>query len=195
MGGSGSGRRWYSKQTTSDYHQVDVRRWQRDGFLVAGRSFACRWGNVVVVAASTTRGEPDQVSLCSWHGGSTYSIRLAWTSCNYGGSRAWFICPRSCGRRVAILYGDGPFACRHCRQLAYDSQHDSGWRRSVRRARAARIRLGGSASLTEPLPERPKGMHRRTYGRLYIEAARHEGVFLVGAASLLTSIRRQIRRF
>jgi hypothetical protein len=196
MGGCGSGRRSYSKATTSDYHQVDVRRWQREGFLMAGRFFACRWGNIEVVAASTARGEPDRVSLCSWQDRSTYSVRLAWTPCNYGGSRAWFICPaRDCGRRVAILYGDGPFACRHCRQLAYDSQQDSGWRRSINQARLARMKLGGSANLTEPLPERPKGMHWRTYSRLYIRAAGREQAFLAGTLSTLTSLEQQISRF
>ena len=195
MGGSGSGRCSYSKATTSDYHQVDVRRWQRDGFLVAGRSFACRWGNIEVVTASTARGEPDRVSLCSWQDRSTYSVRLAWTPCNYGGSRAWFICPaRNCGRRVAILYGDGPFACRHCRQLAYDSQHDSGWHRSVRRARAIRMKLGGSLSLADPFPEKPKGMHQRTYSRLYRKAAGQEQVFIDGTFSLLASLKRQLSR-
>ena len=192
MGGSGSGRRWYSKATTSDYHYLDLRRWQRDGFLVPGRSFVCLWGNVEMGPSSTVRAEPSTVILRSKQG-FTYSVRLEWTPCNYGGSRAWFICPgRDCRRRVAILYWDGCFACRHCRQLAYDSQHDSGWRRSLRRARAARLKLGGSDDLTEPLPERPKGMHRRTYSRRYIEAARHDGFFLSGTERLLTSLRRQM---
>jgi hypothetical protein len=120
-----------------------------------------------VVAPSTVRAEADRVILRSWQGGSTYSLRLAWTSCNYGGSRVWFICPaRDCGRRVAILYWDVHFACRHCRDLAYDSQHDSGWRRSVRQARAIRMKLGGSLSLADPFPEKPNGMHWRTYYRL-----------------------------
>lgn len=195
MGGSGSGRRWYSKATTFEYYQLDVRRWQRDGLLVAGRSFVCQWGNVEVVAPSSVRAEPDRVILCS-QGGCTYSVRLAWTPCNYGGARAWFLCPaRGCGRRVAILYGAGPFACRHCHQLAYDSQQDSGWRRSMRRARAARMKIGGSANLTEPLPEKPKGMHWRTYSRLYIQAAGRERVFLADYAGLLTSLEQQISRF
>jgi flavin-binding protein dodecin len=32
------------------YYQLDVRRWQRDGLLVAGRSFVCLGGKVEVVA-------------------------------------------------------------------------------------------------------------------------------------------------
>jgi hypothetical protein len=171
MGGSGSGRCSYSKATTSDYHQLDIRSWRREGLLVAGRSLV-------------------------WPGGSTYPVRLDWTPCNYGGSRAWFICPaRDCGRRVAILYGDGPFACRQCRQLAYDSQQDSGWRRSIRQARAARMKLGGSASLAEPLPAKPKGMHQRTYSRLYIRAAGREQAFLAGTLTMLTTLEQQIFRF
>ena len=192
MGGSGSGRRWYSKATTSDYSQLDVRRWQRDGLLAPGRSFACQWWNVEVIGSA--RVLADRVLLFhAYRKGEESTVWLEWTPCHYGGARAWFLCPtRSCGRRVAIIYGTGPLACRHCHQLAYDSEHDSGWRRSLRRARAARMKLGGSGDLTEPLPQRPKGMHRRTYRRRYIEAARHDGVFLTGTASLLTSIKRQI---
>jgi hypothetical protein len=32
-------------------------------------------------------------------------VRLTYTEPNYGGERAWFVCPVvSCGRKVAILY-------------------------------------------------------------------------------------------
>jgi hypothetical protein len=34
-----------------------------------------------------------------------------------------------------------------------------------------RMRLGGSANLAEPFPERPRGMHRRTFYRLFNKAA------------------------
>jgi hypothetical protein len=36
-------------------------------------------------------------------------------------------------------------------------------------AQAIREKLGGSANLMEPSPERPKGMHWRTYERLWSE--------------------------
>ena len=134
MGGIGSGR-CSSRATTSNYHQVDVRSWHRAG-LLGRRSFFCQWWKVET--APSTRSEPKLV--CLYHRsaqvqqGIPDTVRLEWTPCNCGGSRPWFLGPeRACGRRVAILYVGSTVACRHCRGLAYDSQHDSGFRRSVRR--------------------------------------------------------------
>jgi hypothetical protein len=168
MGGHNSGRRWESKATTSDYRQLDIRRWQRGGLLVVGRSFAWQPWEVDVVA-SMKRDEPNLVRLYRYGQGRRSEpcrVCIEWTPCNYGGSRAWFVCPRSCGRRVAILYGDGSLACRHCNQLAYQSQHESPRYRALHRARAIRRKLGGSISLAEPFPPKPKGMHWRTYARI-----------------------------
>jgi hypothetical protein len=33
------------------------------------------------------------------------------------------------------------------------------------------MRLGGSANLLKPFPERPRGMHRRTFYKLFNKAA------------------------
>ena len=168
MGGSNSGRRWDSKATTSDYRQLDIRRWQRGGLLVVGRSFVCQAWDVEVVT-SMKRDEPNLVRLYRYgqdRRSEPYRVCIEWTPCNYGGSRAWFLCPRNCGRRVAILYGDGSLACRHCYQLAYQSQHESPRYRALHRARAIRRKLGGSISLAEPFPPKPKGMHWHTYARI-----------------------------
>ena len=37
----------------------------------------------------------------------------------------------------------------------------------MRRAQKIRTRLGGSANMMEPFPERPKGMHHDTYMRVF----------------------------
>jgi hypothetical protein len=98
---------------------------------------------------------------------------LTWTPCRYGGQRPWFIYPgvvngRVCGRRVAILYGAGRyFLCRHCYDLTYESQREDLPTRLISKAQKIRQRLGGTASLVDPFPQKPKGMHWRTYSWLY----------------------------
>ncbi len=92
------------------------------------------------------------------------AVPLEWTPCNFGGERPWFVCPGVvngvvCGRRVVILYGPGKyFLCRHCYDLRYESQREDKKDRALRRAQKIRMRLGGSANMMEPFPERPKGM-------------------------------------
>lgn len=65
-------------------------------------------------------------------------------------------------------------ACRHCYQLAYESQREAAHDRALRRTQAIRMKLGGSGSLAEDFPERPKGMHWRTYSSLYQKAQEAE---------------------
>ena len=98
-------------------------------------------------------------------------VPLTWTSCHFGGRRPWFICNVyadgvHCGRRVAKLYGNGKFyACRHCHDLRYQSQREHWGDRALRKAQKIRERLGASPALVD-LPEKPPGMHRRTYEAL-----------------------------
>jgi hypothetical protein len=94
-------------------------------------------------------------------------IRVSWTRCYYGGGRPWLHCP-FCQRRVARLFkGMGGFFCRACvGNPIYASQGKSTQGRRHFEACKLRLRLGGVASLAEPFPERPRGMHRRTYARL-----------------------------
>jgi hypothetical protein len=70
-----------------------------------------------------------------WDGGKSdmnYRVELTTTPCNLGGKRYWFICPlskngRYCGRRVGVIYSIGKwFGCRHCGEIAYQSQFEGG---------------------------------------------------------------------
>jgi hypothetical protein len=63
------------------------------------------------------------------------------------------------------------FACRHCCGLVFASQREIPRHRAITRAQKLRMRLGGSANLAEPFPERPRGMHRRTFYKLFNKAA------------------------
>jgi hypothetical protein len=79
------------------------------------------------------------------------------------------------------VYGPGRyFLCRHCYDLTYQSQRDNKMYRALHPAQDIRRRLGGSANMTEPFPEKPKGMHWRTYERLWGEHHEAEMEQLVG---------------
>jgi hypothetical protein len=187
LGGVGSGN-WYRfdmKTTTDECHSVDVRYLHRNGLLKPGHWFSLRWsragsetGSIRGVVEGDKR--PERVVLlyrCRSGPGDEWenvkeAVELTRTSCNFGGERPWFICPGVvngvvCGRRVAVLYGPGRyFLCRHCYDLRYESQNENEMYRALRRAQKIRKRLGGSANMMEPFPEKPKGMHWRTYERL-----------------------------
>jgi hypothetical protein len=94
-------------------------------------------------------------------------IRVSWTRLHLGGERPWMHCPH-CQRRVAKLYsGFGGYFCRACvGNPIYASQALSAQARPHFQACKLRLRLGGEASPTAALPERPRRMHRRTYDRL-----------------------------
>jgi hypothetical protein len=188
MGGEGSGN-WYrfgKKTTTGECHSVDVRHLHRKGLLKAGGWFSLRWsrgehetGSIGGSVEGHLRLRPERVILRYRHrsgpGGEWEDVKepvpLTWTACNFGGERPWFICPGAgCGRRVAVLYGPGRyFLCRHCYDLVYESQREDGMNRALRRAQAIRERLGGSANMMEPFPEKPNGMHLDTYMSMFWE--------------------------
>lgn len=158
---------------------MDVHYLQRNGMLSSGRSFVLNWiCNGEKVASINVMAGADRVTLDYRHqrnGGKwksqNYPVRIEWTPCNYGGARAWFICPaQGCGRRVAKLYlGGAIFACRHCYRLAYSSQRENLDDRATRRADKIRDRLEWEPGILNGNGIKPKGMHWRTYQRLTIE--------------------------
>jgi hypothetical protein len=101
-------------------------------------------------------------------------VLVSWTRCHFGGARPWLHC--LCGRRVAKLFhGMGGYFCRPCiGNPPYASQTKSAQSRPHFEACKLRLRIGGVASLTAPFPERPRGMHRKTYARLRRRAERWE---------------------
>jgi hypothetical protein len=60
-----------------------------------------------------------------------YTVPLTTTVLAWGAVRYWFVCPlRGCGRRVGCLYlppGGNYFGCRHCYDLAYESNQEGIW--------------------------------------------------------------------
>ena len=179
MSGVASGRCGV-KDTTEDYRSIDVRHWKRDGLLVPGRAFSWQWSRRgEVIASIWARSEPDRVILAYKHRhrgegwkDESYPVYLEWTSCHLGGERPWFRCPaRGCGRRVAILYGAGLFACRDCYQLAYPCQREPSGERAARRANRIREKLGWDPGVLNGDGGKPKGMHWHTFERLTAQQA------------------------
>jgi hypothetical protein len=168
-----------TKNTTSDHRQLDIRVLQRKGFLQPRGWADLSWSvNGEVVGSIQMLAEFDRVVLRYRHQrygqdwkSAEYPVSLDRTLCNYGGERIWFLCPAwGCSRRVAVLYLGSIFACRQCLQLVYESQREAPHNRALSRVQSIREKLGGSGSTADDFPDKPKGMHWRTYNRLFAEA-------------------------
>jgi hypothetical protein len=160
---------------------IDVRRWHREGLLRAGQHFSCSWtcggepsgsisvraeGGVVVLMFRSQSSQDSEWKAIEQR------VPITWTACHFGAWRAWFRCSvytggQYCGRRVALLYNAGElFACRRCYGLAYASQQESLHHRGLGKAQKIRMQLGGSANMFDAFPDKPRGMHWRTYNCL-----------------------------
>jgi hypothetical protein len=189
MGGFGSGRK-FGADCTDDYRSIDVRRWQRDGYLVPGRQLDWQWTrNGEKVAAISVKIESGRLRLIYSYrrnGGDweslDYPVCLQTTACHYGGERYWFTCPAAgCGRRVAVLYLGGKiFACRHCYRLAYKSQREAHDDRATRKADKIRAKLNWQPGILNLPGGKPKGMHWKTYFRLMEEYRDYANQALLG---------------
>jgi hypothetical protein len=197
------------KTTVESCLSVDVLDWHRRGYLQSPRWFSWSWtrdGERVASISVQTERHSVALKYRSRSYGEDWSnveqrIAIVWTPCRFGGERPWFVCSIAsngvyCGRRVTKLYGAGRlFACRHCYQLAYTSQQESAHQRGLWKSQQIRMRLGGSPSMLDDFPEKPKGMHWRTYDRLcclYEAAEERSTVGLVGFVERLS--RRTSRR-
>lgn len=174
MGGSGSGNRlqYGTKGTLNASNRIDIRYLKKQGMLRSG-IYTISWsyggepaGNVNIRVVANI----SMTVIYRWRRNSSEQwqskeqpIRLAHTTCAFGGSRQWFICPYCC-RRVVVLVVDGAHvACRHCLKLTYASCNEDMIDRSWRKRDKIKSRLGGD---DKGLYLKPKGMHQRTWQRL-----------------------------
>jgi hypothetical protein len=111
-------------------------------------------------------------------------VRTHWF---WGGTRGWFLCPRTgfCGRRVLKLYFvHGRFQCRSCGRVIYRTPYEKPWQRAARRASVLRQRLGIAAvgvdasttghGGTPSLPEVPADIPVEVYAQQLEELLRAE---------------------
>jgi hypothetical protein len=170
------------RNACENLQSIDVRQLHRQGRLLTYQSFPLSWkcgdepwGDINV---RTERNRIDLHFRCKRADSSDWklveqSLPIVWTACALGGRRPWFLCTAAsfgarCGRRVAKIYLGASliFACRHCYGLAYTSQFESSFHRDIAKAMKIRMQLGGSPSLFDPFPNKPKGLHWSTYERL-----------------------------
>jgi hypothetical protein len=125
---------------------------------------AFRWPDIAVIRADRYSLELEMPRKACV----PQQIRVSWTRCHFGrGLRPWLHCPHCQGRVAKLFNGLAGYCCRACvGNPSYASQAKSAQSRRHFEACKLRLRLGGNASLDAPFPERPKGMHRRTYARL-----------------------------
>jgi hypothetical protein len=186
MGGYCSGNHGARSVTTDGLLFLDIRYLRRIGFFRSTpgklRHEIVSWsrrgqpsGHVSVLFRGTAAPYPPEILLtyCAQHPGEpdgtdiTEHIAIDTTPCQYGGERAWFLCP-GCGDRRAVLFCvHGLFRCRGCRRIAYSSTRETAWDRAIRRALTIKRRMGGHTEGTVFDPEpKPPHMHWTTYLRL-----------------------------
>ena len=189
MGGIGCGRDFLvpPKKTVEGCPCVSIQELQAHGVFAARGAELVRWsqqprrgqqpGGVLLPQVAARAGE-DYAVIVAVHADPQGELRaaeavvtLSWTDCQFGGRRAWFLCPlgrergEPCGRRVSRLYltGSGVLTCRHCARLGYGSDHVEDRLRPLHKAQKILRGLGGSGRLADGFPPRPKGMHYDIY--------------------------------
>lgn len=197
MGGLGSGNRYRvsSKALAEECCSIDVRQLHQWGYPDPWQRISLKWNNGSSIGIKTKPGAIELFYTVSSNEQQGEDVRievlLAWTPCNYGGKRPWFICPgKGCGKRVAKLYLDSKyFLCRHCHDLAYSSQRRSRSSRLLDKAQKIYRKLGADICDDLSATPKPKGMHWRTYERLVGEAQEAELESLYAISLKLNNIR------
>lgn len=165
MGGFGSGNYDQNRRPTTDQLPcIHIRDVEHD-FLLP---------NIWLPVPTTTRtnlylrAAANGVIFGSKAGGEVIEIgyaRIAHSVRNFGGHQTYFQC--QCGKKVTKLYVNGSaIACRKCHSLLYESQFNRKYEQPAAKAAKLRAKLGGGPALLQPLPDRPKAMHRETYETL-----------------------------
>ena len=190
MGSRKSGRRpsfGFAVSKCHELHSVDLARLNRKQLLVPGRWSTLTWSRGGEVTGSirilclegalrlvyrAREGGDEWVDLSE-------TIPLVATATAFSGRRQWLVC-LSCRKRCRVIYGGLRFRCRACMGLRYDTQYEPVFARAATRALKIRARLGSKDGMDGPFPDRPKGMHRKTYNRLRAQEALMRNAWAIG---------------
>jgi hypothetical protein len=148
--------------------RIDLRIWNRRGLMRGNQRFTWSWNRggdpAGSIGVSVADGQGVTLSYTHSNGVERQTVSqlvgLCATPCAFGGERQWFRCP-CCANRALVLYLRGVrFVCRGCSRVAYASQSEDAMDRAWRKQSKLEARL-------RPNWQRPKGMRRRTYDKLY----------------------------
>jgi len=197
MGGSGSGN-WYrgsSKPTEQNFWRLPVQsltkyakiakgQWSSGTWQWSRNGEVCSWIRYEI----NTCGDSCWMRVHYTNKGSgknyDYKIYLTTTRPRYGGIRWWFLCPaQGCSKRVGVLYLGHIFACRHCHNLAYETQNEDRMSRLLGKAQKIHRKLGGDWAADCGNPPKPKGMHWKTYWRNVEQMEEADAASLLGMAA------------
>ncbi len=180
MGGFGSGRPGYGYPKAEQMKRLDIVHLERRGYLRGGPyRYSWTWGDepvgsIAMLAVPTglklmyrTRMGDDE-----WQDVDEL-VPFIWTPMRFGGQRRWFQCLR-CGRKCRVLFKARRFRCRRCFRVRYTCQSESKADRATRAMFKIVKRLDPQEQSND-LPEKPKGMHWRTYNRLVDRYEHYDG--------------------
>jgi hypothetical protein len=148
----------YGRRTVEQTRVIDVGTLQRAGYVGRPARNWWKWRDKAFSLGIWPKSWcdgfihlPNQI-LCMEH--------VPW---RFGGQRYYFVC--DCGRRVEKLHAfrDHPWRCRRCYGLTYATRRVITRHRLLMKAQKIREQLGGSRSLLDQFPTRPKGMHWNRY--------------------------------
>lgn len=183
MGGCNSGRKSSGEKNVEDFYALDVCWLYRKGLLEPGRKTVIRFGKAFAIKmeCKTRFWGWEQclyVKYPVWNDAGKIETReqvigFEWVSTLKGKTRRpYFYCPMLEIRAGKLLMGHNGFAHRRWYGLLYYSQTLGYFDRSLKSCRAIKDLLGNTAAefATDP-PQRPKGMHQKTY-RKYLNKHR-----------------------
>lgn len=174
MGGIGSGIR-NRKTSTGDCRSLDIKSVKELLKYPNNTDSTITWENKSSISLKKENNNYIKLSYSHTVNGEkndyNYSIGINYTNCNYGGQRAWIICPH-CHERVTKLWlKRGVFYCRTCHNLNYFSSRISGDFTEIynRKITMLQKKLKVERDVMQWYAPKPKGMHYKTYNNLMNE--------------------------
>lgn len=176
---------------------LDIRPIIRAGLLQAGRSFVSSWTDAHTgerlssVKVMIVDYDLATISFASAGGPPlTIPVALDYSGTNFGGQRAWFLCP-CCAKRVAVIWHTGSgWGCRACLGLSYASQRADRAGRIALKLEKLYARLG-SCRLYGRLM-RPKGMWLATHSGILHQISYHGAAFMAAISAKTDRLEAQI---